>query len=105
MEVSCDWLDGQLLQAKKGMFINMKKIITWISIATLIIFVIDWGIVGLKLFAHNYDIIPEAYIGCACWLILLFCNISKLFTERCPHCKKIQIVRGRYCPYCGRELK
>lgn len=82
----------------------MKKIILWISIVTLIVFVIDLGIIGLKIFHHNYNVIPEAYVGLVCCLILPACGVFRLFTEKCPHCKKIQITKGKYCPYCGKEI-
>ena len=35
----------------------MKRITTWVLIIALIIFIIDWGIIGLKLLDGNYDII------------------------------------------------
>lgn len=58
----------------------MKKAITWISIITFIILLID--------------------------LVIFFtCIILKFFTNKCPYCGKIQIVNGKYCPHCGKELK
>lgn len=82
----------------------MKKIIAWISIITIIVLVLDLGIIGLKIFNNNYDIILEGYIGRACFLILPVCAIFRLFTERCPHCGKMKIAKGKYCPYCGEEM-
>ena len=45
----------------------MKRITTCVLIIALIIFIIDWGIIGVKLLDGDYDIIPEAYIGAACF--------------------------------------
>lgn len=47
----------------------MKKIVTRILIAALIVWIIDLIIIGLKIFSHDYDLIPEAYIGYSCCLI------------------------------------
>ncbi len=82
----------------------MKKAVTWISIVTVIIFVIDWGVMGFKLLDHNYDIVVEAYIGLLCLLILFACAVFRLFTKRCPHCGKLRVTKGKYCPYCGKEI-
>ena len=41
----------------------MKKIVTWLALITFIIFVIDWGIVGLKILDVDYDITAGVYIG------------------------------------------
>ncbi len=83
----------------------MKKAITWISIITFIILLIDLGIMGLKILEHNYNIIIEGYIGSTCYLIFFTCIILKFFTNKCPYCGKVQIVNGKYCPHCGKELK
>ncbi len=81
----------------------MKKIVTRILIAALIVWIIDLIIIGLKIFSHDYDLIPEEYIGYSCCLIFIVCGILKLFSERCSHCGKVQITKGKYCPYCGKE--
>ncbi len=61
----------------------MKKAITWISIITFIILLIDLGIMGLKILEHNYNIIIEGYIGSTCYLIFFTCIILKFFTNKC----------------------
>ena len=38
----------------------MKKITTWVLVIAFIIFVIDWGVIGLKLLDGNYDITTGA---------------------------------------------
>lgn len=73
---------------------HMKRITTCVLIIALIIFIIDWGIIGVKLLDGDYDIIPEAYIGAAC----------KAFASKCPHCGKMIQSNGKYCPHCGKEI-
>lgn len=82
----------------------MKRITTWVLIIALIIFIIDWGIIGVKLLDGNYDIITEAYIGAACFGVMLICAVCKAFTNKCPHCGKLIQSNGKYCPHCGKEV-
>lgn len=84
--------------------INMKKVATWLLLISLLIFVIDWGVMGLKLFDGNYDIIIEAYIGLICFVTMLICILIRSFSTKCPYCGKIRVSNGRYCPHCGKEL-
>ena len=51
----------------------MKKTMFTIFIVALIIFVIDWGIMGIKLLDHNYEVMTETYIGLVCWIIMIGC--------------------------------
>ena len=41
----------------------MKKIATWLAVISIIVFVIVWGIIGLKILDNDYDFITEAYIA------------------------------------------
>lgn len=82
----------------------MKKIMSWVFFITLVVFVIDWTIMGLKIFDNDYNITPEAYIGFACILILLVCAVYKIFSSKCPYCKKPRLTNGKYCSYCGKEI-
>ncbi len=52
----------------------------------------------------DYDIIPEAYIGAACFGVMLICAVCKAFTNKCPHCGKLIQSNGKYCPHCGKEV-
>ena len=79
----------------------MKKILKWSLVIIFIVLLIDLGIIGIKIFSHDYDVILESYIGYACFLMLAVCGILMLFSTRCPHCGKVQITKGKYCPYCG----
>lgn len=83
---------------------HMKRITTWVLVIALIIFIIDWGIIGVKLLDGNYDIITEAYIGAACFGAMLICAVCKAFTNKCPHCGKLIQSNGKYCPHCGKEV-
>lgn len=82
----------------------MKKVRPWILAITFFIAVIAWGVMGFKLYSGDYNITMEAYITGACLIVILICALSKLFTDKCPHCGKIRVSNGKYCPYCGKEL-
>jgi len=82
----------------------MRKTILWSAVIAFIIFVIDWGIIGVKLFDGNYDIVVEAYIGMACFIVMIIGLITKIFGAKCSTCKKILDVNAKYCSHCGREV-
>lgn len=82
----------------------MKKITTWLLIIAIILFVIDWGVMGVKLLNGNYEIITEAYIGAACWGVMLVAAVCKVLTNKCPHCGKVMLTNGKYCPHCGKKI-
>lgn len=83
----------------------MKKIATWLGVISIITFVITWGIIGLKILDHNYDFITEAYIAYGALVVFFICLIYVRSTYRCPHCGRSRIIFGKYCPYCGKEIK
>ena len=74
----------------------MKRITTWVLIIALIICIIDWGIIGVKMHDGEYDIIPEAYIGAACFGVMLISAVYKAFASKCPHCGKLIQSNGKY---------
>ncbi len=82
----------------------MEKITTWAVAIAFIVFVIDWGVMGVKLLNGNYEIITEAYIGAACWGVMLVSAVYKVFTNKCPHCGKVMLTNGKYCPHCGKKI-
>lgn len=82
----------------------MKKITTGALAIAFIVFIIDWGVMGVKLLNGNYEIITEAYIGAACWGVMLVSAPCKLFTNKCPHCGKVMLTNGKYCPHCGKKI-
>lgn len=83
----------------------MKKIATWLAVLSGILFVIVWGIIGVKILDNDYLFMTEAYIACGCLVVFFACLIYLRCTYRCPHCGKSRVWFGRYCPHCGKELK
>ncbi len=84
---------------------KLRKVANWVLAITFIVFLIDWGVVGIKLLDNNYNITVEAYIGLVCFIIIFVSIIIRTFTDRCPHCGKIRATKGAYCSYCGKEIK
>ena len=82
----------------------MKKVAIWGAAIASVAFLITWGVMGLEIYSGNYDIQSLSYIGLACWIVLLICLIIIAINTRCPHCGKIRRTRGKYCPYCGKEI-
>lgn len=84
----------------------MKKMLTAIWVISVIVFFIDWGIVGLSLLKGNYEIQVGVYVGIVCWVIVIVGGpIYKLLNCRCPYCGKIILQEGKYCPHCGKEIE
>ena len=82
----------------------MKKARPWILAIAFLVAVVAWGVMGLKIYDGNYEIATEAYIMGACLIAILVCAVSKVFTDKCPHCGKLRVSNGKYCPHCGKEL-
>ena len=83
----------------------MKKVTTWLAVISVTIFFIDWIYIGLKLLDGDYDITFGAYLAAVCLIIFFPCALYKKFlSARCPHCKKLLLQNGRYCPHCGKEI-
>ena len=83
----------------------MKKFAIWGAVIAAVILVIDWGMMGLKIFGGEYEILPLVYIGLGSWVVLLGCIIAIRWRGfKCPHCGKVRWINGRYCSYCGKEI-
>jgi len=82
----------------------MRKIAKWLAAISIIIFIIVWGIIGVKILDNNYNFMIEAYIAYGSLAVFFVCLIYVRCTNRCPHCGKVQMVWGKYCPYCGKEI-
>ena len=82
----------------------MKKIAVWLAVISILVFIITWGITGVKILDHDYNFITEAYIAYGSLVIFFVCFIYVRSTYRCPHCGKSKIFFGKYCPYCGKEI-
>ena len=83
----------------------MKKTAKWLAAISIIIFVIDWIIMGLKILDNNYLITAEAYIGLISLIAFFVCIMYIKFTNRCPDCGKTKQSFGKYCPFCGKEIE
>ena len=68
----------------------MKKIAKWLATISIIVFVIAWGVIGVKLLDNNYLITTEAYIGLISLVVFVVCVVYVKITSRCPHCGKIK---------------
>ncbi len=77
---------------------------TWLYVASLILFFIDWGIVGVKIFNGNYDIEAFVYVGGVLIVVMIVCYLYRLFSNKCPHCGKLRLSNGDYCSYCGKKI-
>jgi len=83
----------------------IRKIANWTLDISLIIFFIDWGVIGIKLLDNDYHFTVEAYIGLICYIIIFVSISIRCFTDRSSNCKKILLAKGKYCSYCGKEIK
>ncbi len=83
----------------------MKKITNWILAVLTVILVIDCIVIGLKLLNGDYDITIGTYIAGECIIVICGCNVYRKFSKICPHCGKTLFTNGKYCSYCGKEIK
>ena len=82
----------------------MKKMMTYLFLVTTLIFVIDWGVLGIKIFDGNYDFTVEPYIGLVCFIIMIVCCLYRYYSRKCPYCGKPRQTNGEYCTYCGKKI-
>ena len=66
---------------------------------------IAMGVMGVKIFTHNYDIVAECYAAMGCWAVFLLCVLLRALQSKCPHCGRLRVSKGAYCPFCGKEMK
>jgi len=84
---------------------KVKKIATWLMVISIIVFAIAWGVIGLKIFTNDFNFMTEAYIGYGSLAVFFTSLICVKMIDRCPHCGKTKQPFGKYCPYCGKEIK
>ena len=82
----------------------MKRIATWLAVISIIVFIITWGLVGLKILDNDYDFVTEAYIADGALAVFFSALICFRFANRCPYCGKSKQSFGKYCPYCGEKI-
>ena len=83
----------------------MRKAAVWLAVLSMIVFVIAWGVIGLKILDHEYEFMMEAYIAYGSLAVFFAALIGLKITDRCPHCGKMKQPFGKYCPYCGKEIR
>ena len=79
------------------------KTVKWIFVLAMTVLVIDWGVMGLKIFDNDYNITVEAHIAFVCFVLLFICSVYKIFSSRCRNCGRIRWTNGEYCSYCGKK--
>ena len=82
---------------------SMKKVIKWLAVISILVFVIVWGIIGLKILDNDYLFTTEAYIALVSLIVFFICVMYLRITNRCPHCGKMKQPFANYCPHCGKE--
>ena len=83
----------------------MKKVIKWLAVISILVFVIVWGIIGLKILDNDYLFTTEAYIALVSLIVSFICVMYLRITNRCPHCGKMKQPFANYCPHCGKEQR
>ena len=81
----------------------MKKAVKWLAVISILVFVIVWGIIGLKIHDNDYLFTTEAYIALVSLIVFFICVMYLRITNRCPHCGKMKQPFANYCPHCGKE--
>ncbi len=84
----------------------MKKIMIWITAISAIVLVIAMVVMGIAIYEMEEDIISTtAYIALPC-IVLMFGGLVYIRWSawKCPHCGRIQLIKGKFCPYCGKEI-
>ena len=82
----------------------MKKVVKWLAVISVVVFIIAWGIMGLKILDNDYLITIEAYTGLISLVVFFICVMYIKIANRCPYCGKTKQSFGKYCPYCGKEV-
>lgn len=83
----------------------MRKTMMWLFVIALTVFVINWGVVGVRILDGDYDITTGAYVALVCAIVMLICCLYRTFSRKCPHCGKLRTSSGPYCPYCGGKIE
>jgi len=82
----------------------MKRAFRWVFAAAVLVFVIDWGVAGVKIFSGDYDIVVEAYVALGCLAVFTGFVVVRLFSERCPHCGRLHLTKGEFFSFCGKRI-
>ena len=82
----------------------MKKMMAYLFLVSTLIFIIDWGVMGIKIFDGDYNITFETYIDLICVIIMISCCLYRYYSRKCPYCGKTRVTNGAYCSYCGKKI-
>lgn len=85
----------------------MKKAATWIIAISATALVITMAVMGIGVYEMDENTIrTTAYLSIPFWALLL-CGLLYIRwgTARCPYCGKPRLTNGKYCSYCGKEIK
>lgn len=83
----------------------MKKIISAMWAIAIVVFFVDWIIVGVFLLSGNYEIKAGICIAIFCFIVIAGYPFYKLFRNKCPHCRNVLFSDGKFCPHCGKEIR
>lgn len=85
----------------------MKKVATWIIAISVIALTIILTVMGIGVYEMDENTIrTTAYISIPFFVLLLGGLIYiKWGTAKCPYCGKLRLTNGKYCSYCGKEIK
>lgn len=83
----------------------MKKAAAYVLYIAFGVTLIALICIGVKLFKADYEILTEAYIAGAGFLVIFVCSIIKMLGSKCPHCGKTVLDNGKYCSHCGKKFK
>lgn len=81
----------------------MKKALVWGSVVSCAALLVALGVMGVKIFRNNYEVMAECCIALACLVINVVCNLSRALCNKCPHCGRLRLSNGKYCSHCGKE--
>ena len=84
----------------------MKRFMNWLYGISILVFFVDWCVVGLKLLEGDYDILAGLNNAQVSVAVKVGYIIYRIFSSKCPYCGKlINQPRAKYCPHCGKTLQ
>jgi len=84
----------------------LKKLTVWMMVISAVVFVIAWGVMGVKIYNGDYGFETEAYIGLVCLVVFTGSSLFSVFCcNRCPKCGRVRWVHGNYCANCGHQFE
>jgi DNA-directed RNA polymerase subunit RPC12/RpoP len=85
----------------------MKKVATWVIAISAIALVITWAVMGIGVYEMDENTIRTTTYISIPFLVLMLGGVIyiKWGTAKCPYCGKPRLTNGKYCSYCGKEIK